>query len=303
MVPLTFISKALAAALILGAVVRVVANMKTTGEDHRVFLNHEAEVFRKYVEWDDNDSESLIAAAENFGNHHASSIPHPQERGNITFWHHLQENAKLFMQIGSESLKRDENNNDNELKALVDNIFARVVELQNKFEQWPAVWVWSAARRLSEDVPAHAPKNSMLVHRGYDFSAFFIADVIGEGCDWSRFPTKMDQHLFFEIYCAKRESLVPSGADCTSRQYQETLRIEASLFSLPVHMFHGLENTLKALQPSNGRGMEDFERKRLLNIGYKHLQRYVDVERMVLLNLAHAGRAKEIFANEIDVNL
>ena len=49
--------------------------------------------------------------------------------------------------------------------------------------------------------------------------------------------------------------------------------------------------------------IEDDEQQQYLNLGLKHLKRYVDVEDVLLFNLAHAERAKEIFADEVDVEL
>ena len=264
-----------------------------------------------YTGWEAGDPESLMAAAEAMGRHHSVPIPHPKERGRkFTYWNVLLDSSEeitfrldKILSFYNEEIVGADGESDSNFVEVLKNIQGRILDLKLAFtkSEWPEFLVWSTANRLQQKSIRFEPADETvpLVHRGFDVWDFFVTDIVGKSCNWDNFPIKIDQLLFLELYCKKYTDIVKDSStktyNCQSFKFQETLRIEAVAFSLPVHATHGVKNLLKAMNED----LPTDDRIHLFTSGYQHITRWDTLEDGVIANLAHSKRARELFHGDL----
>jgi hypothetical protein len=274
---------------------------KQTAPSERVMINNELEQIPElftYTKWEDNSPTVLIAAANALADYHALAVPHLADDKDYTSQSKYLTDAMntIIGQMDKFNLKRDKKS----VQIIVD--FKDIIsKLYSKLNEWPTTMVWSSAERVKEDGPARIPEDKLLVHRGFDIANFFLSEVIGDSLNFERMPQKLDQLLFFEMYCKQLQAVLQQDNNanvqqCEDVQYLETLRVESNLFMLQAQAAKAvqyLEKALSAVKNSDKEGIR-------FNVqqAVKLMKRTKEKQESTLLNLAHKQRAVELFASE-----
>eukprot|EP00944_MAST-04C_sp_MAST-4C-sp1_P009452 g9452.t1 len=272
----------------------------TMSPSQRVILNSKKERIAElytFTKWEDDNPSVLIAAAQTLAKYHTLAIPHP---ASVDEYFSISEKLKKSIDVVLPQIdKLKTAKQDLSMEAILG--FKDIVgTLEEKLNEWPSVLVWSSAERIGEDGPPKPPSDRLLVHRGFDTANFFLSQIIGDNLNWLKDLAKLDELLFFEMYCKQIHSILHdptkgSKDQCEDIQYLETLRIEKNIFMLQAQSAKALKFLEEALL-SGAKGDNESTTKNVQRAA-QLIYRVERKHKQILLNMAHSNRAKETFAD------
>ena len=285
--------------LLLTTVMSVSEENKPMSPSQRVIIDSKKERIAElytFTTWEDDNPSVLIAAAQTLARYHALAVPHP---ASVDEYVVLSEKLKKSVDVVLPQMDK--------LKAAKQDLSMEVFlefkdilgTLEEKLKEWPTVFVWSSAERIGEDSVPKVPSDRLLVHRGFDIANFFLSEIIGEDLNWLKDLSKLDELLFFEMYCKQIHSILHdstkgSKVQCVDIQYLETLRIEKNLFMMQAQSAKALKFLEEALL-AGVKGDTDATAKKVQRAA-QLISRVKKKHTQVLLNLAHSQRAKETYS-------
>ena len=266
----------------------------------RVILNSEKERIAElytFTKWEDDNPSVLVAAAQTLARYHALAVPHPASEDE---YFSLAEKLKKSIDVvlpQMDKLKEAKQYLSMEKFLGFKDI---VGTLEEKLNEWPSVMVWSSAERIGENDTPTPPSDRLLVHRGFDIANFFLSQIIGDDLNWLKDLAKLDELLFFEMYCKQIRSILHDSTKgskdhCVDIQYLETLRIEKNLFMVQAQSAKALKFLEEAIL-SAAKDDKEFANKNVQRAA-QLIDRIERKHNQILLNVAHSNRAKETFSD------